>query len=69
MYIHVFASTAQWLGHWPAMAEVVGSSPVIGKDIPHFLFSFGIFNVQTDLCKMKLTGSMVTSCLIQRRIV
>jgi len=25
--------------------------------------------VQTDLCKMKLTGSMVTSCLIQHRIV
>ena len=38
---YIFTSVAQWFRHWPVMTEVVGSSPVIGKD-----FSF---NVQTYL--------------------
>jgi len=33
------------------MIEVVGSSPVIGKDFPHFSFFYLLFfNVQTALC-------------------
>ena len=38
-YIYKFASAVQWLRHWPVMTEVVGSSPVIGKNC--LFFSFG----------------------------
>ena len=63
--IHIFTLVAQRLRHWPLMREVVGLSPVISKDFLHFLFLFGIFNVQTDLWKLKFMGFMITSCLIQ----
>ena len=40
----MLAAVAHWLTRWPVMTEVVGSSPVIGKDFIPLLF-----NVQTDL--------------------
>jgi len=48
------------------MTAFVGSRPVIGKYFPHFLFFYSVFfDVQTDLCKLKFTGFMITSCLIK----
>ena len=41
--IHIIATVSQLLMRWPVMAGVVGSSPLIANDFPHFLFSFGFF--------------------------
>ena len=61
---YIFTSAAQWLRRWPVMREVVGLSPVLSKDFPHFLYSV-FFNVLTNMCKLKFTGLLKTNCLIQ----
>ena len=42
----------------------IGSSPVIGKDFPNFLFKL-LFLTFKHTCKLKFTEFMINSCLIK----
>ena len=44
---------------------VVGSSPVISNDFPHFLFLFVICLTCKQTCKVEFTRLMIESCLIK----
>ena len=43
------------------MTEVVGLSPVIGKDFPHFLFLGCYFLTRKQTCKLEFTGFMINN--------
>jgi len=53
---------------WPDMTEVVGSSPVIGKDFSHFHYLFVIFLTCRQTCKLGFTGFMIKNSLIKKPI-